>query len=377
MQTLSHKVEHLYVHVPFCAEKCQYCAFYSKPDSLQKMNAYVDAVLLEFHRATETYELAPKTIFFGGGTPSLLPVDSMRRILEAVGGRGSRRAVREFTIECNPATVTTEKARLYREFGVNRISLGVQSFDDAMLKSLGRIHTGQQVTKAYDILRAAGFDNINLDFIFGLPGQTLEHWQNTLRQAIALQPEHLSTYCLILEEDTPFWSLARQGRIKTNEDLELAIYESTIDTLEAAGYRQYEISNFAKPGRVCTHNIAYWEGKDYLGLGPSACSTIGNRRWQNISDADRYVESLVGRAVPARRPLLDTEEILTPELRLSERIAFGMRMNDGVPLELVRGRWDKEIAELLQTGLAKQSDGHLRPTRRGILFADEVAAEFV
>jgi oxygen-independent coproporphyrinogen-3 oxidase len=275
-------------------------------------------------------------------------------------------------VECNPATVTREKAELFREFGVNRISLGVQSFDDVMLKSLGRIHTAQQVTKSYDILRVAGFDNINLDFIFGLPGQTLAHWQRTLRQAIALQPEHIATYCLIIEEDTPFWSLARQGRMETDEALELAIYESTIDTLAAAGYRQYEISNFTQPGRECAHNIAYWEGEDYLGLGPSACSTIGNYRWQNIPDTDRYVE-----AVSRWLSTIGFEETLSAETKTGERAAFGMRMNAGLPAALVRGRWDNEIGELLQAGLVHWNDGRLQPTRRGILFADEVAAEFV
>jgi oxygen-independent coproporphyrinogen III oxidase len=367
MQPISTTVNHLYVHVPFCAEKCQYCAFYSKPDSAQKMSAYVDVVISELGQAKVV--LAPATIFFGGGTPSLLPVASMRRLLEAVSNTGKPR---EWTIECNPATVTAEKAALYREFGVNRISLGVQSFDDVMLKSLGRIHTGDQARKVYDILRAAGFDNINLDFIFGLPGQTLEHWQDTLRQAIALQPEHIATYCLILEEDTPFWSLARQGRIETDEELERAIYESTIDTLGTAGYRQYEVSNFSKPGKECAHNIAYWEGKDYLGLGPSACSTIRNHRWQNIPDTDRYVE-----AISHRLSAVSFEEELTEKTKVGERAAFGMRMNAGIPADLVRGRWDKEVSELLRDGLVELTGDRLRPTRRGILFADEVAAEFV
>lgn len=367
MQASQPKVEHLYVHVPFCAEKCQYCAFYSKPDSVQKMSDYLDAAIAELNQSP--ISIQPRTIFFGGGTPSLLPVPQMRRLLESVAKTGTPS---EFTIECNPATVTADKAKLYRDLGVNRISLGVQSFDDAMLKSLGRIHTGDQVIKTYELLRATGFDNINLDFIFGLPGQTLEHWQNTLRQAIALQPEHLSTYCLILEEDTPFWSLARQGRIETDEDLERAIYESTIDTLAAAGYRQYEVSNFSKPGKECAHNIAYWEGRDYLGLGPSACSTIGSHRWQNIPDTDRYVSAIYN-----RQPAISFEETLTEQTKAGERAAFGMRMNAGIPAELVRDRWDKEITELLRDGLIELTGNRLRPTRRGILFADEVAAEFV
>ncbi len=354
-------VEHLYVHVPFCAAKCHYCAFYSEAGNADKMAGYVDALLLELDRFAP--RLAPRTIFFGGGTPSLLPAALMQRILEAVGRARPPGAPLEWTIECNPSTVSTEKAKLFREFGVNRISMGVQALDDEMLDVIGRVHSVEAAVGSYRKLRDAGFDNINLDFMFGLPGQTMEHWRTTLRQAIELQPEHISTYCLILEEDTHFWSLLQQGRIKPDDDLELEMYQTGIDMLAAAGYRQYEISNFAKPGRECRHNIAYWEGKDYVGLGPSACSTVGDRRWQNSAQIENWAVAF--------------EEPLPPELRAAECAAFGMRMNAGVPAELVRGRWDKQIAELLSAELVQWRDGRLQPTRRGILFADEIAAEFV
>jgi oxygen-independent coproporphyrinogen-3 oxidase len=351
------KVEHLYVHVPFCAAKCNYCAFYSEAGNADKMTGYVNTLLVELDRFAG--QLAPQTIFFGGGTPSLLPATLMRRILEKIPGAH----VSEWTIECNPSTVTTEKAKLYREFGVNRISMGVQALDDELLDVIGRVHSVEAAVKSYRQLRAAGFENINLDLIFGLPGQTMEHWRTTLQRAIELQPEHISTYCLILEEDTHFWSLLQQGQIKPDDEFELQMYEFAMETLAAAGYRQYEISNFAKPGKECAHNIAYWEGKDYLGLGPSACSTIGDRRWQNASQIENWTVVF--------------EEKITPELRAAERAAFGMRMNAGVPAELVRGRWDKQIAELLSTDLVRWRNGRLQPTKRGILFADEVAAEFV
>ena len=377
-------VEHLYVHVPFCAAKCHYCAFYSEAGSADQMAGYVDAVLREFDSAVAAlakrgYNVAPRTIFFGGGTPSLLPATLMKRLLEAVGrarcphraaigADGGLRAARptddvEFTIECNPSTVSTEKAKLFRQFGVNRISMGLQSLDDTTLDVLGRVHSVEAGIASYRKLREAGFDNINLDLMFGLPGQTMETWRDTLRQVIALQPEHVSTYCLILEEDTHFWSLLQQGHIKPDDELELAMYEAGMMMLADAGYRQYEVSNFAKPGRECRHNIAYWEGKDYIGLGPSACSTVGNRRWQNSAELEGW--------------RVGNEEVLTPELREAERAAFGMRMNAGVPAELVRGRWDKEVTELLSADLVQWRDGRLQPTRRGILFADEIAAEFV
>jgi oxygen-independent coproporphyrinogen-3 oxidase len=370
MGTRSSKVEHLYGHVPFCAAKCHYCAFYSEAGSAAKMEDYVDALLLELKRFAP--QLAPRTIFFGGGTPSLLPTALLRRVLEAIHDKVPLRGLREWTIECNPSTVSTEKAKLFRECGVNRISMGVQALDDELLKTIGRVHSLKAALESYAKLRAAGFDNINLDLMFGLPGQTLEHWRNTLERAIELQSEHLSTYCLILEEDTEFWSLFQKGLIKPNEEQELAMYQTAMDTLAAAGYRQYEISNFAKPGRECAHNIAYWEGKDYLGLGPSACSTVDNRRWQNVPDTDRYIEG-----IRSEKPVVISEETITPELRAAERVAFGMRMNAGVPAVVLQGRWEKEIAELLSAELVQWRNGRLKPTPRGILFADEVAAQFV
>jgi oxygen-independent coproporphyrinogen-3 oxidase len=399
------KVEHLYVHVPFCAAKCNYCAFYSEAGSADKMEDYVDALLIELNLVAANLirggaadrenvsRLQPKTIFFGGGTPSLLPTPLMRRILEAVGGRGGSRDVSEWTIECNPSTVSVEKATLFREFGVNRISMGVQALDDELLDKIGRVHSVTGAIKSYERLREAGFQNINLDLIFGLPGQTMEHWKKTLAKAIQLEPEHLSTYCLILEEGTEFWRMYRgtgvspvhssqddadrqAGRLSNarlpDDEEQLAMYETAIETLAGAGYRQYEISNFAKPGRECAHNIAYWEAEDYIGLGPSACSTVGDKRWQNAPSIDQYVA-----AMRTGDRALAYEEPLTPELRAAERAAFGMRMNAGVPAELLRGRWDEQVAELLSSDLVQWSHDRLQPTKRGILFADEVASRFV
>jgi oxygen-independent coproporphyrinogen-3 oxidase len=364
------KVEHLYVHVPFCAAKCNYCAFYSEAGSAAKMSDYVEALLDELDRVAAQLQLA--TIFFGGGTPSLLPAPLMRSVLEAVDEVRLPGAPIEWTIECNPSTVSTEKANLFREFGVNRISMGVQALDDELLDVIGRVHSVNAAVESCGKLRKAGFDNINLDLMFGLPGQTMDHWRNTLQRTIDLQPEHISTYCLILEEDTHFWSLLEKGLIKPDEEQELAMYQTAIEVLTAAGYRQYEISNFSKPNRQCAHNIAYWEGKDYIGLGPSACSTVGDRRWQNVPDIDRYIQG-----VRSQKSVISFTETLTRELRAAERAAFGMRMNAGVPAELVRGRWDNEISELLSAELVQWRSGRLQPTRRGILFADAVAAEFM
>ena len=217
-------VEHHYVHVPFCAVKCKYCAFYSEAGDAAQMGDYVDGVLRELAAAPP---IQPKTIFVGGGTPSLLPVKHLSRLLAGIRHDG----IAEWTVECNPATVSDDKARLFREVGVNRISMGVQALDDAMLEIIGRIHSCKQAVESYTKLRAAGFENINLDLMFGLPGQTPAHWAETLRRAIELQPEHISTYCLILEEDTEFWRLFQEGHLKPNEEQELAMYETAIDKL--------------------------------------------------------------------------------------------------------------------------------------------------
>ena len=232
------KVEHLYLHVPFCATKCRYCAFYSEPGQTDKMEAFVAAVLKEMQPWAS--RLAPKTIFVGGGTPSLLPAPLLRPLLT---GWPRNPELIEWTVECNPATVSPEKIAVFQEVGVNRISLGVQALDDELLQMLGRIHTAATAVATYRELRSAGFDNLNLDLMFGLPGQTLEQWRDTLCRAIELQPEHFSTYCLSFEEDTEFWKLFQAGHLRHNSEQELAMYELTIDTLAAAGYRQYEISN--------------------------------------------------------------------------------------------------------------------------------------
>jgi oxygen-independent coproporphyrinogen-3 oxidase len=271
-----------------------------------------------------------------------------------------------------------------RDTGVNRISLGIQSFDDALLKTIGRVHSAKQAVATYKLLRKSGFENINLDLMFGLPGQTAAQFADTLQKSIALQPEHISAYCLILEKDTEFRRLyagdavgARHAVPLPNDVEQLAMYETAIETLEAAGYHQYEVSNFARPGRECAHNIAYWKVEDYIGLGPSACSTVGSRRWQNVSDTDAYIVGLCSSGCPQPQSPIAYEEALTPELRAAERAAFGMRMNTGVPADLVQGRWDNEITKLLSAELVQWRDGRLQPTRRGILFADEVASEFL
>lgn len=372
-------IEHLYVHVPFCAAKCHYCAFYSEDGNASQMAAYVEALLAECDQRirwleAHGYRLQPRTLFFGGGTPSLLPAHLWQRLLQGLHSRVPLDAVEEWTVECNPATLTTEKLRLWRDAGVNRLSLGVQALTDDALDRLGRIHTVAQARASYEKARAAGFDNINMDLMFGLPGQSVEIWRQTLTEAVRWEPQHLSTYALTLEEDTEFWrryagSLASQSALPGDEE-QAELYRVAIAELAAAGYDQYEVSNFARPGRRCRHNLAYWEGRDYLGLGPSACSTVGQRRWQIAPDLAAY---LTGNGAPP----VALEEILTPELRVAERLAFGMRMTAGIPATWVRGAWEPVAQQLVADGLACWEADRLRPTPRGILFADAIGAEFI
>lgn len=362
-------IHHLYIHIPFCLQICPYCSFYKDLAGPGKADPLVDAVVREaelFGRG-----LAPQTVFVGGGTPTALSVSQLERLFTGLERHIDFRSVIEFTIEMNPATVTARKADLLRALGANRVSMGVQSWDPELLKVLGRVHDAEQVRKSFAILRAAGFDNLNLDLIYGVPGQTLAQWEDSVGQTTALRPEHVSAYCLTYEEDTEFFERMSCGEFREDAESDAGFFERGVALLRGAGYAQYEISNYALPGRECRHNLAYWEGSDYLGLGPSAWSTVGDRRWQNIPDTAAYV-----RAVQAGvRPLRD-EEILPAATREAEKIAFGLRMNAGIDPARLAGRRDL-VAGLREEGLLEDHGPRVRLTERGRLLADEIAAELI
>ena len=248
------RVASLYIHVPFCAQKCAYCAFYSEPSGGDLINRYVTALICELEMVAD--DLEPKTIFFGGGTPSLLNLRQWEQILSAME-RLNLTGAEEFTVECNPATVSADKAKLLRDFGVNRISMGVQSLDESLLDRLGRIHTREMVFKSFDILRRAGFDNLNLDLMFAIPGQTMEIWRATLTEALALGSEHLSTYEVIYEDDTPLFAQLQAGKFDVDEDLSCAMYEELVKRATAGGFRQYEVANFARDMKQTGANIQH------------------------------------------------------------------------------------------------------------------------
>jgi oxygen-independent coproporphyrinogen-3 oxidase len=433
--------ESLYVHVPFCARKCAYCAFYSEVSSGEWMNRYVSALLREMEFVAA--DLRPVTVFFGGGTPSLLTLRQWESILHGME-RLRLLGAGEWTVECNPATVSWDKAQLLREYGVNRISLGVQSLDESLLERLGRIHTRARVFESFDLLRKAGFDNVNLDLMFAVPGQTLESWRQTLTETIALGSEHLSCYEVIYEEDTPLFAQLRAGEFRPDEDLAAGMYEELLERAEGAGLRRYEIANFArdtkvssrfqvpgsrlKPGKArikspdssrlapdtphlgpvaskcwsdespaiqhadiplpqhsvpafaCRHNVNYWRGGPFHGLGPSATSYVRGVRTQNSSDIRLYCEQLANgcRAIGYR-------EELSPLARAGETAAFGLRMVAGWPFDEfrratghdLRQEWSGEMSRLAECGWGSLGPDRFQLTPQGLRFADAAAELFL
>ncbi len=377
------KASHIYIHIPFCARKCNYCDFISYPEqSPEVMAIYCRRLEEEMELAAGTWQPGPAvTVFLGGGTPTILPTGLLERILVAVERNFDRQPGAEVSVEANPGTITLEKLRVLRSAGVNRLSLGVQSFDDRLLKAMGRIHRHRDIYQAYHLARRVGFANINLDLIFGLPGQTLENWQATLREALALQPEHLAAYSLQVEEDTPWGRLAAAGNLNLpGEELELAMYQEAREMLAAAGYQQYEISNFARPGYRCRHNLTYWLNLPYLGLGAAAASSWQGERWQNYSNLEQYGAALSAGQLPRAEI-----EVTTPRQQMAETMFMGLRLLAGVNLQAFRQRFGKDAREvyagemerLLRAGLVEVQGYHLKLTERGLPLANEVFAAFV
>src|ERR1043166_1339114 len=304
---LNGMIRHIYVHIPFCARICPYCAFYKDLLDRSQTWRFCEAITTELgqHQSRRTGEcrslLRPWTIYFGGGTPTALNIGQLELLLRGFHERLDLARLIEWTMEANPGSVSARKAALLKKFGVNRISLGVQSWDEELLKLLGREHNAQQAKESYRILRDAGFKNVNIDLMFGLPGQTADQWRTTLHKTIALQPEHISTYCLTYEEHTEFFLRHARGEFRQDADADAEFFETTMAVLEDAGYRHYEISNYARPGSESVHNRGYWLGKDYLGIGPSAVSTIGMQRRPKVCDYRAYIDRTTAGQAPQIR----------------------------------------------------------------------------
>ncbi len=389
MPELSSPIASLYVHVPFCAQKCEYCAFYSEASSGELINRYTAALVRELELVAD--DLKPKTIFFGGGTPSILNLRQWEQILRTME-RLNLLGAEEFTIECNPATVSADKSKLLRDFGVNRISMGVQSLDEQLLDRLGRVHSREMVFKSFDTLRRSGFENLNLDLMFAIPGQTMEIWRATLNEAMAMQSEHLSSYEVIYEDDTPLYEQLQAGEFAVDENLACEMYEELIARATAAGYHQYEIANFARnksairnpqsaiPSLACRHNVNYWRGGSYYGVGPSATGYVRGVRTKNWSNTPLYCDQLE----KGKRAIESSEE-LPPLRRAGEIAAFGLRMNAGWPFDEfqsttqydLRKEWDSEMNQLAERGWATRQSDRFQLTHQGLRFADAAAEMFL
>src|SRR5436190_1239460 len=364
-------VRHLYVHIPFCARICPYCAFYKERADSSQTQRFCEALLREIETVSGQFPLKIETIFFGGGTPTALTTAQLEFLLRGMRDRLDLSRLIEWTVEANPGSVSPRKAALLREMGVSRISLGVQSWDDELLKLLGREHNAAQAEASFQILRDAGFDNVSIDLMFGLPGQTLEQWEADLRKTIALRPDHISTYCLTYEEDTEFFLRQARGEFREDPESDAQFLETAMRMLESAGFAHYEISNYARPGFESAHNRGYWAGHDYLGIGPSAFSTVGMQRWQNVCDYRAYSDRVLGGSSP-----IESTEALTPEMKRTERIALGLRTRDGISQRELEAR-PNESRQFIELGLLRELNGSFILTPRGKLLADSVAAAFV
>jgi oxygen-independent coproporphyrinogen-3 oxidase len=364
-------IRHLYVHIPFCARICPYCAFYKDLLDRSQTQRFCEAVLCELEEKTSVFGVVPKTIYLGGGTPTALSTWQLEFLLGGFHQRLDLSALAEWTVEANPGSVSARKAALLCKLGVNRISLGVQSWDNTLLKILGREHNAEQAEQSFHILREAGCSNINVDLMFGLPGQTVQQWQKTLEKTISLRPDHISAYCLTYEEDTEFFLRQSRGELKANPDTDADFFEMGMSILEEAGYEHYEISNYTRPGFSSAHNRAYWSGEAYLGIGPSAFSTVGMRRWQNVADYRAYAD----RTLLGQSPIAATEN-LTTEMKRTERIALCLRTRDGISAMELQG-FARETDEFIMLGLLRESNGRFLLTQKGKSLADSVAAAFL
>jgi oxygen-independent coproporphyrinogen-3 oxidase len=404
----------VYVHVPFCATTCDFCAFYQTVPKADAVPRYLAAIAEEmalvdlsvaasgapgssdltpsrservevnaFHPDGRTDPTPPRrrvgTAFWGGGTPGLLRAGELEQLGRAMLRFCGDTAPAEWSVEMAPATVTAERLAVLRRLGVTRISLGVQSFHEPLLDALGRQHTPKQIYRAYELIRAAGFPSVNLDLMFALPNQTEEQWHADVDEAVRLAPDHLSTYCLTFEEDTALWLKLSQGKVKLDVEKEALFYQRTWDYLGAAGFAQYEVSNFARPGHVCAHNLNTWRMHEWIGFGPSGASQFAGWRASNPPDLTQWhADVAAGRRATADRTAL------TNELLAADSVIFGLRMNEGVSLPALQRRFPTAswaglldfLPKLLLEGLAVASpEGRLQLTPRGRLVADAVGAE--
>lgn len=375
----SYKDLGLYIHIPFCVKKCDYCDFLSGPASEETKRLYVKALIKEILSNRDlASEYLVKTIFIGGGTPSSVDGRFIGDILEAVREVFPVSEKAEISIEANPGTLNEDKLKEYKKAGINRISFGLQSVDDRELKLLGRIHSYKEFEDNYLLARELGFQNINVDLISALPGQTMEQWLCTLEKVILLKPEHISAYSLILEEGTPFFE--RYSEEDQDEDLDRRIYGKTREVLEKAGYYRYEISNYARPGYACRHNSSYWTRTNYLGLGLGASSLFHNIRFHNEENMQLYIENSHN-----RKQIRKDIEYLDKNKQMEEFMFLGLRMTEGIHKNKFKDLFGEDIENIygdvlkqsFEEGLLMEEHNHIFLTEKGLDLSNVVMARFL
>lgn len=373
----------IYIHIPFCRSRCIYCGFYSTT-ALDLRQRYVDALCREMEiRGTRKEEGGKRndeeieTIYLGGGTPSQLTPSQLRQLFIYINKVYPLTSEREITIEVNPDDVTVEFAALLQQLPVNRVSMGIQTFDDQRLRFLHRRHTSRQAIEAVSILRAAGINNLSIDLMYGFPGETLSDWQSDIDSALALNVEHISAYCLMIEEGTPLYRLMEQGKVsEMDEELERRMYYDLIDRLEAAGYEHYEISNFARPGFRSRHNSSYWNQTPYIGLGAAAHSFDGKkcRRW-NVADIHQYIEG-----IEKGQPCFE-QEVMDEDTQYNDLVTVTLRTKEGLDLHQLSERYRtyalKNAQRFLNDGLLEVKEERLVLTRKGLFVSDMIMSELM
>ena len=373
----------LYIHIPYCIHKCGYCDFNSHPIKHDEMDHYIDALVAEMKHYAKTYSNTNiiKTIFLGGGTPTTLTVCQLERILKECLKELIVAPDAEITIEANPATIDIEQMKSIRQAGYNRISIGVQSFDKTELKLLDRAHGPEEVHSTIDCARKAGFDNLSLDLMFAIPNQSLSSWESNLDKALEKNPEHLSTYNLTIEQGTAFSKLQTHGKlIMPENEHQLELYKKTIERLTKRGFHHYEISNFARQGKECKHNIAYWENTNTLGLGAGASSYINGTRFKNINLPAHYI-----RQVKDKKTAIEHTETLEPRQAMGEAIMLGLRLLKGISIHQFERRFQVSFIDLFKNiinalkekELILIKDDYLRLSPKGLFLADSVILEFI
>lgn len=398
----------IYIHIPFCVKKCDYCDFLSAPADLETKEKYVEALINEIKlNKNKMSEYVVDTVFIGGGTPSLLEENQISKIMSVLRDNCNMSENPEITIECNPGTITERKLWEYKKSGINRISFGLQSANDQELKSIGRIHNYAGFLESYNLARKCGFDNINVDLMSALPGQTLKSYEETLNKVVRLEPEHISAYSLIVEENTLMYDRVKKAQIKginilPDEESERKMYYLTNNILRSNGYRKYEISNYSKPGKECKHNIGYWQRKEYLGFGIGAASLYKENRYNNISDINKYIEVLtnnikensinnvensseVENQVNILNSIVKNLQQLTERDRMEEFMFLGLRMMEGVSMEKFERYFGKPYMEVYGKVQKKMEDkrflindnGYVKLTEFGIDLSNYVMSEFL